>query len=87
MRDDILRKPLGMSLYDQNLEEEKDHIHIIGKSFEDDVIAYLQFKIIDEKLAKMQQVVVSQQHQSKGIGKELINFYFVRSKIVSLSLY
>ncbi|MFL2435990.1 MAG: GNAT family N-acetyltransferase [Verrucomicrobiales bacterium] len=64
-----------MSLYDQNLEEEKDHIHIIGKSFEDDVIAYLQFKIIDEKkLAKMQQVVVSQQHQSKGIGKKLINF-------------
>ena len=45
-----------------------------GKSFEDDVIAYLQFKIIDEKLVKMQQVVVSQQHQSKGIGKELINF-------------
>ena len=74
LRDDILRKPLGMSLYDQNLEEEKDHIHIIGKSFEDDVIAYLQFKIIDEKSAKMQQVVVSQQHQSKGIGKELINF-------------
>jgi|TARA_Y100000994_G_scaffold177273_1_gene146345 predicted GNAT family N-acyltransferase len=74
LRDDILRKPLGMSLYDQNLEEEKDHIHIIGKSFEDDVIAYLQFKIIDEKLAKMQQVVVSQQHQSKGIGKKLINF-------------
>ena len=60
--------------YDQNLEEEKDHIHIISKSFEDDVIAYLQFKIIDEKLVKMQQVVVSQQHQSKGIGKELINF-------------
>ena len=74
LRDDILRKPLGMSLYDQNLEEEKDHIHIIGKSFEDDVIAYLQFKIIDEKSAKMQQVVVSQQHQSKGIGKKLINF-------------
>ena len=74
LRDDILRKPLGMSLYDQNLEEEKDHIRIIGKSFEDDGIAYLQFKIIDEKLVKMQQVVVSQQHQSKGIGKELINF-------------
>ena len=49
LRDDILRKPLGMSLYDQNLEEEKDHIHIIGKSLEDNIIAYLQFKIIDEK--------------------------------------
>ena len=74
LRDDILRKPLGMSLYDQNLEEEKDHIHIIGKSFEDDVIAYLQFKIIDEKLAKMQQVVVLPKYQSIGVGKSLVNF-------------
>ena len=74
LRDDILRKPLGMSLYDQNLEEEKDHIHIIGKSFEDNVIAYLQFKIIDEKLAKMQQVVVLPKYQSIGVGKSLVNF-------------
>ena len=74
LRDDILRKPLGMSLYDQNLEEEKDHIHIIGKSLEDNVIAYLQFKIIDEKLAKMQQVVVLPKYQSMGVGKSLVNF-------------
>ena len=74
LRDDILRKPLGMSLYDQNLEEEKDHIHIIGKSLEDNVIAYLQFKIIDEKLAKMQQVVVLPKYQSIGVGKSLVNF-------------
>ena len=63
-----------MSLYDQNLEEEKDHIHIIGKSLEDNVIAYLQFKIIDEKLAKMQQVVVLPKYQSIGVGKSLVNF-------------
>ena len=74
LRDDILRKPLGMSLYDQNLEEEKDHIHIIGKSLEDNVIAYLQFKIIDGKLAKMQQVVVLPKYQSIGVGKSLVNF-------------
>ena len=58
LRDDILRKPLGMSLYDQNLEEEKDYIHIIAKSSNDEVIAYLQFRLLDDNTAKMQQVAV-----------------------------
>ena len=73
LRDDILRKPLGMSLYDQNLEEEKDHIHIIGKSSNDEVLAYLQFRLLDDNTAKMQQVAVGKKNQANGIGRRLVN--------------
>ena len=73
LRDDILRKPLGLSLYDQNLEEEKDHIHIIGKSSNDEVLAYLQFRLLDDNTAKMQQVAVRKKNQANGIGRRLVN--------------
>ena len=73
LRDDILRKPLGMSLYDQNLEDEKDHIHIIGKSSNDEVLAYLQFRLLDDNTAKMQQVAVRKKNQANGIGRRLVN--------------
>ena len=73
LRDDILRKPLGMSLSDQNLEEEKDYIHIIAKSSNHEVIAYLQFRLLDDNTAKMQQVAVSKKNQTNGIGRRLVN--------------
>jgi len=43
-----------MSLFDQDLEEEKDFIHLIGKNEEQELIAYLQFKKIEEGTLKMQ---------------------------------
>ncbi|MCH2026314.1 MAG: GNAT family N-acetyltransferase [Verrucomicrobiota bacterium] len=74
LRDELLRKPLGMSLFDQDLEEEKDFIHLIGKDEDEKLIAYLQFKKIEERTLKMQQVVVADHAQGKGIGTKLILF-------------
>jgi len=74
LRDELLRKPLGMSLFDQDLDEEKDFIHLIGKNEEKELIAYLQFKKIEEGTLKMQQVVVAEHAQGKGIGRKLILF-------------
>jgi predicted GNAT family N-acyltransferase len=74
LRNELLRKPLGMSLFDQDLEEERDFIHLIGKNEEQGLIAYLQFKKIEEDTLKMQQVVVAELAQGKGIGRKLILF-------------
>ncbi|MDB4737855.1 GNAT family N-acetyltransferase [Verrucomicrobiales bacterium] len=74
LRDELLRKPLGMSLFDQDLGEEKDFIHLIGKNEEQELIAYLQFKKIEERTLKMQQVVVAEHAQGKGIGRRLVLF-------------
>ena len=74
LRNELLRKPLGMSLFDQDLEEERDFIHLIGKNEEQELIAYLQFKKIEEDTLKMQQVVVAEHAQGKGIGRNFILF-------------
>ena len=74
LRNELLRKPLGMSLFDQDLEEEREFIHLIGKNEEQELIAYLQFKKIEEDTLKMQQVVVAELAQGKGIGRKLILF-------------
>ncbi|MDE0569816.1 MAG: GNAT family N-acetyltransferase [Verrucomicrobiales bacterium] len=74
LRNELLRKPLGMSLFDQDLEEERDFIHLIGKNEEQELIAYLQFKKIEEDTLKMQQVVVAELAQGKGIGRKFILF-------------
>ena len=63
-----------MSLFDQDLGEEKDFIHLIGKNEEQELIAYLQFKKIEERTLKMQQVVVAEHAQGKGIGRRLVLF-------------
>ena len=74
LRNEILRKPLGMNLFDEDLEKEKDFIHLIGKNEEQELITYLQFKKIEEDTLKMQQVVVAEHAQGKGIGRNLILF-------------
>ena len=74
LRNEILRKPLGMNLFDEDLEKEKDFIHLIGKNEEQELITYLQFNKIEEDTLKMQQVVVAEHAQGKGIGRNLILF-------------
>ena len=90
LRNELLRKPLGMSLFDQDLEEERDFIHLIGKNEEQELIAYLQFKKIEEDTLKMQQVVVAELAQGKGIGRKLILFseqFAIMSGFSSITLH
>jgi predicted GNAT family N-acyltransferase len=63
-----------MNLFDEDLEKEKDFIHLIGKNEEQELITYLQFNKIEEDTLKMQQVVVAEHAQGKGIGRNLILF-------------
>ncbi len=74
LRDEMLRKPLGLSLFDEDLEGESGFIHVAGRDNAGTVHAYLQFKPIDAKVIKMQQVVVAAHLQSQGIGRALVNF-------------
>ena len=39
----------------------------------DEVIAYLQFRLLDDNTAKMQQVAVRKKNQTNGIGRRLVN--------------
>ncbi|MFP6872700.1 MAG: GNAT family N-acetyltransferase [Verrucomicrobiales bacterium] len=74
LRDEMLRKPLGLSLFDEDLDIEADYVHVIGRDHSGALQAYLQLKPIDAKVLKMQQVAVVAHLQGQGIGRALVEF-------------
>ena len=73
LRDDILRKPLGLGFDALELEEEKDNI-LIG-AFEDDEMLGCCM-LVEEKsdTVRLRQMAVLNDLQGKGIGRALMNF-------------
>ena len=73
LRDDMLRKPLGLSFSPNELEEEKKNL-LIG-AFEDDRLLGCCM-IVEEKpgSARLRQMAVLNDLQGKGIGRALMQF-------------
>lgn len=72
LRQDILRKPLGLTFTTQELEKEKDHIHLAG--FSDGEIVATAVLVPEGTKCKMQRVAVKQAIQGKGLGSQLMHF-------------
>ncbi|HCY90052.1 MAG TPA: GNAT family N-acetyltransferase [Chitinophagaceae bacterium] len=73
LRDDILRKPLGLGFTSQELEEEKDNM-LIG-AFEDDTILGCCMLVEENpQIVRLRQMAVLNDLQGKGIGRALMNF-------------
>ena len=73
LRDQVLRKPLGLSLYDENLKAEKDDFHI-GAYTNDHLIGVLILTKQNKKEIKMRQVAVSEQWRSIKVGTALVRY-------------
>ena len=73
LRDDILRKPLGLGFTEDELENEKDNMLIAA--FEDDEILGCCM-LVEEKpgTLRLRQMAVLNNLQGKGIGRALMNF-------------
>ena len=74
LRDALLRRPLGLSLFDEDLAAETGHTHLGGVDGGGEVVAYLQLKPLEPEVMKMQQVVVATRLQGGGFGKALMEF-------------
>lgn len=73
LRNNLLRKPLGLDLNNDQLDAEKNSFHFC--LFEnDEIIACLVGTPIDSTNIKIRQMAVSENHQSKGLGKKLMIF-------------
>lgn len=72
LREKILREPLGSIFSKQELEEEKNHIHIAG-FLKDELISGAVLVPEKDKL-KMQRVVVHEKLRNKNIGTEMIQY-------------
>ena len=73
LRDDILRKPLGLGFSPEELEEEKDNM-LIAAFEEEDILGCCM--LVEEKAdtVRLRQMAVLNDLQGKGIGRALMNF-------------
>lgn len=73
LRQQILRKPLGLNLFDENLGDEKNQVMIA--CFEaDECIGCVLLKPISKRVLKLRQMAVSTNVQKQGVGTEIVKF-------------
>src|SRR5574342_108722 len=73
LRYEVLRKPLGLSFSQTELEKEKDNL-FIGAFEEEQLLGCCMIVKEDAKKAKLRQMAVVNKLQGKGIGRALIQF-------------
>ena len=73
MREDILRKPLGLNFDEKELESEKNNLSIAA--FDDDkMLGCCMLVPENENIVRLRQMAVLNDLQGKGIGRALMLF-------------
>jgi len=73
LRDDILRKPLGLGFSPQELESEKDNM-LIAAFEDDDMLGCCMLVEENSDTVRLRQMAVLNDLQGKGIGRALMGF-------------
>ena len=73
LRDDILRKPLGLTFSDEELAKEKDNL-LIAAYEDDQMIGCCMLVEEDSETVRLRQMAVLNDLQGKGLGRALMNF-------------
>ena len=73
MRNEILRKPLGLNFSTDELENEKDEI-LIGAFEEEKMLGCCMLIKMNNKTVRLRQMAVMNNLRGKGIGRALMNF-------------
>ena len=73
LRDDILRKPLGLGFTPEELESEKENLLIAA--FEDDeMLGCCMLTPLNKETLRLRQMAVPSNLQGKGIGASIMSF-------------
>lgn len=73
LRNEILRRPLGLDLYEEDLSEEKNQYIIVALEHQK-VLACLMIQIEDKDTVKLRQMAVDTKIQKKGLGSTLMQY-------------
>ena len=73
LREDILRKPLGLSISKEELEREKENM-LIGAFEDEDMLGCCMLVEETPDTVRLRQMAVLNDLQGKGIGRALMNF-------------
>lgn len=71
LRQSVLREPLGLNLYDEDLSAEVDAQIFIYK-IDDKIIGCLLGLPVEHDTMRLKQMAVAMNHQKKGIGNKLM---------------
>ncbi len=72
LRDAVLRVPLGLHLFDEDLSKEKDDQHI-GAFVGSQLVGIMIMTKVNDDILKMRQLAVAETYRDKGIGRKLIS--------------
>jgi len=73
LRNEILRKPIGLDLYSEDMSREDMDWHI-GAFMDGALVGCLILTPLDSEKIKMRQVAVKEDHQGLGIGTKLVAY-------------
>ncbi|MFT4023838.1 MAG: GNAT family N-acetyltransferase [Flavihumibacter sp.] len=73
LRDDILRRPLGLSFSQEELDKEKEEI-LIAAFEEEKMLGCCMLVKEDPTVVRLRQMAVSNNLQGKGIGRAMMQF-------------
>ena len=73
LRDDILRKPLGLGFTPEELEKEKENM-LIAAFEDDDMLGCCMLVEKNADMVRLRQIAVLNDLQGKGIGRALMGF-------------
>ncbi len=73
LRNEILRKPLGLSFKKEELSREKDDI-LIGAFEEDKMLGCCLLTKVNKDNVRLRQMAVQNNLQGKGIGAAMLNY-------------
>jgi len=73
LRNEILRKPLGLQFSDDELAKEENDI-LIGAFDDDDILACCMLTKESKEKVRLRQMAVLNNLQGKGIGATMMNF-------------
>ncbi len=73
LRDLVLRRPLGRSIYQDHLEGEDQAIHLCAL-YADQVVGVLLLKHINKDTVQMKQVAVDEALRGQQVGRRLVEY-------------
>lgn len=74
LRFKVLRKPLQLDYYEEDILQEWNSFHLGAFNGKDHLVGVLVLKILTDKTLKMRQVAIDDAFQNKGYGRALVNY-------------
>ena len=99
LRNKVLRIPIGMSLFDEDLSRESSQLHFGLFDQDSNVVACVTAAPCSPTEVKIRQMAVNPAHQGKGHGRSIINFveeklsqqgfthFFLHSRMTAVGFY